>query len=53
MGRKKQDPRYNVVSVRLTDEERAAIDRIAKRDNAGNLSELLHSVLSGWLQVAS
>jgi len=40
----KENPRYNVVSLRVTDEEKAALDAVARQANR-NLSELMREAM--------
>ena len=44
MGKMKQYPRYNVLSVRLTDEEMATIESLAK-DSQANKSEYARAMI--------
>ncbi|RNC68494.1 MAG: ribbon-helix-helix protein, CopG family [Desulfuromonadales bacterium] len=44
MGRYKEDPRYNVISLRMTDEERAMLEELV-RCNGTNISDLMRAAL--------
>lgn len=46
MGRMKEKPRYNVVSMRITDEEKKALDQV-KRATRKNISDILREAM--WL----
>lgn len=45
MGNMKENPRYNVVSIRLNDEEREALQDVCKETNK-SASTLLREVMS-------
>jgi len=44
MGKYKRDPRYNVLSIRISDEEKAVMDEI-KRHTQKNISTLMREAL--------
>ena len=52
MPRTSQNPRYNVISLRVTDEQREQIQAIMEREQCQNVSDLLRGVITCWLEVA-
>lgn len=44
MGRHKESPKYNVLSIRVTDEEKALMDEI-KQNTRKNISTLLREAM--------
>ena len=44
MGKYKTDPRYNVLSIRISDEEKAVMDEIRQHTNK-NISTLMREAL--------
>ena len=52
MPRTSENPRYNVISLRVTDEEREQIEAIMVRERHQNVSDLLCGVITYWLEVA-
>lgn len=52
MGRMKENPRYNVISLRVSDEEMEALEQIVRREGKPSMSDLLRGVITGWLEVA-
>jgi len=48
MGKYKEEPRYNVVSIRLSDEEKAYLDELSRRDRitiTGLIREAMRSYI--------
>lgn len=44
MGKMKEKPRYNIVSMRLTDEEREALDQVTLR-NRKSISAVMREAM--------
>lgn len=49
MGAKKKKPRYNVVSLRISNDEKQELDKVAKLSNR-NISEVMREAV-GLIQV--
>lgn len=47
MGKYKKNPKYNVVSIRVTDEEKAIMDEL-KRNGHKNMSMLLREAMNQY-----
>jgi len=47
MGKYKKDPKYNVLSIRITDEEKAFMDAM-KRSTRKNISTLLREAMQQY-----
>lgn len=47
MGRLKENPRYNVVSMRLNDSERERLDEILKASGKKTVGDVLRAKLFG------
>jgi predicted transcriptional regulator len=47
MGKYKQNPKYNVISIRVTDEEKAAMDEIS-RYTSKSISVLLREAIQQY-----
>lgn len=47
MGKYKQNPKYNVLSIRVTDEEKALMDEM-KRSTRKSISMLLREALQNY-----
>jgi Ribbon-helix-helix protein, copG family len=45
MGKYKQNPKYNVVSIRVTDEEKALLEEMTRRDRT-NITNLMREAIS-------
>jgi Ribbon-helix-helix protein, copG family len=45
MGKYKENPKYNVVSIRVTDEEKALLVEMTRRDRT-NISDLMREAIS-------
>ena len=48
MCHRKEHPRYNIISVRTSDEEAEQIDRIIRQGGAENRSEILRMALDSF-----
>lgn len=51
MARPSKNPKYNVISLRVTDDERAHIEEIMRREGTISVPDLLRGVITGWLEV--
>ena len=47
MGTMKENPRYNVVSLRLSDEEKAALDKVT-RQTRKSISSIMREALKQY-----
>ncbi|NVO00546.1 MAG: CopG family transcriptional regulator [Geobacteraceae bacterium] len=47
MGRYKQNPRYNVVSIRISDEEKALLDKLRKVDRS-SITALIRKAITNY-----
>ena len=47
MGKYKQHPRYNVVSIRVSDDEKALLDEITRRDHS-SMTDLMRKAISSY-----
>ena len=47
MGTMKENPRYNVVSLRLSDEEKAALDKVT-RQTRKSISSIMREALEQY-----
>jgi len=47
MGKYKEHPKYNVVSIRVSDEEKALLDEISKRDRS-SITELMRKAIKSY-----
>jgi len=47
MGKYKQHPRYNVVSIRVSDEEKALLDEMRRRDRI-SITDLMRKALTSY-----
>ncbi len=45
MGKYKENPRYNVVSIRVSDEEKALLKEMSKRDQ-GSITDLMRKAIT-------
>jgi hypothetical protein len=45
MGKYKENPRYNVVSIRVSDEEKALLKEMSKRDH-GSITDLMRKAIT-------
>ncbi|HZV80685.1 MAG TPA: ribbon-helix-helix protein, CopG family [Geobacteraceae bacterium] len=48
MGKYKEQPRYNVVSIRVSDEEKALLDELTRRDRT-NISDLMREAIRAYI----
>jgi len=48
MGKYKDQPKYNVVSIRVSDEEKAFFDEMIKRDRT-NISDLMREAIRAYI----
>jgi len=48
MGKYKKDPKYNVLSIRITDEEKAFMDAM-KQSTRKSISMLLREAMRGYI----
>ena len=47
MGKYKEHPKYNVVSIRISDEEKAILDEISRR-NRTTLTDLMRAAITTY-----
>lgn len=47
MGKYKENPRYNVVSIRVSDEEKALLNEMSKRDQ-GSITDLMRKAITSY-----
>lgn len=47
MGKYKQHPKYNVVSIRVSDEEKALLDEMRRRDRS-SITELIRKAITNY-----
>ncbi len=47
MGKYKENPKYNVISIRVTDEEKATIDKISRYTNK-TVSRLMRDAIRNY-----
>jgi len=48
MGKYKEQPRYNVVSIRVSDEEKAFLDELTRRDRT-NITNLMREAIRNYI----
>lgn len=48
MGKYKEHPKYNVVSIRVSDEEKALLDAITRRDRT-NITNLMREAIRSYI----
>ena len=48
MGKYKENPKYNVVSIRVSDEEKAFLDEISKRERS-SITELMREAIRSYV----
>lgn len=48
MAKYKKHPRYNVVSIRVSDEEKALLDELSRRDHT-NITTLMRQAIKNYL----
>lgn len=48
MGKCKEHPRYNVVSIRVSDEEKALLDEMTRRDRT-NITNLMRAAIRNYI----
>ena len=48
MGKYKEEPRYNVVSIRLSDEEKAFLDELSRRDRT-TITGLMREAMRSYI----
>lgn len=48
MGKQKEHPRYNVVSIRVSDDEKAFLDELTRRDRT-TVTNLMREAIRGYL----
>jgi len=48
MGKYKEQPKYNVVSIRVSDEEKAFFDEMIKRDRT-NITTLMREAIRSYI----
>ena len=47
MGKYKQHPKYNVVSIRVSDEEKALLDEMTRRDQS-SITDLMRKAITNY-----
>lgn len=47
MGKYKQHPKYNVVSIRVSDEEKALLDEMSQRDRS-SITDLIRKAITSY-----
>jgi len=47
MGKYKENPKYNVVSIRVSDEEKALLDEMSRRDHS-SLTDLMRKAIISY-----
>lgn len=47
MGKYKQNPRYNVLSIRVSDEEKALLDEMRQRDRS-SITDLIRKAITSY-----
>jgi len=52
MAKHKEHPRYNVVSIRVSDEEKALLDEMTRRDRT-NITNLMREAIRRYLPILS
>jgi predicted transcriptional regulator len=48
MGKYKEHPKYNVVSIRVSDEEKALLDEMTRRDRT-NITNLMREAIRSYI----
>jgi len=48
MGKYKEDPKYNVVSIRVSDEEKAYLDELTRRDRT-TITNLMREAMRSYI----
>jgi len=48
MGKYKEHPRYNVVSIRVSDDEKAFLDELSRRDRT-NITNLMREAIRSYI----
>ena len=48
MAKYKEHPKYNVVSIRVSDEEKALLDEVTRRDHT-NITTLMRQAIRNYL----
>ena len=48
MAKYKEHPKYNVVSIRVSDEEKALLDEVTRRDHT-NITTLMRQAIRSYL----
>ena len=48
MGKYKEQPKYNVVSIRVSDEEKAFLDELTRRDRT-NITNLMREAIRNYI----
>jgi len=48
MGKYKEDPKYNVVSIRVSDEEKAYLDELTRRDRT-TITKLMREAMRSYI----
>jgi predicted transcriptional regulator len=48
MAKYKEHPRYNVVSIRVSDEEKALLDEVTRRDHT-NITTLMRQAIRNYI----
>jgi len=48
MGKYKEQPRYNVLSIRVSDEEKAVLDELTRRDHI-SISNLMREAIRSYI----
>jgi len=48
MGKCKEQPRYNVLSIRVSDEEKAVLDELTRRDHI-SISKLMREAIRSYV----
>ncbi len=47
MGKFKEDPRYNVISIRVSDQEKAYLDELSRRDKT-TITNLMRDAMHNY-----
>ncbi len=48
MGKYKEEPKYNVVSIRVSDEEKAYLDELTRRDRT-TITKLMREAMRSYI----
>lgn len=48
MGKYKESPKYNVLSIRVSDDEKAFLDEVTRRDHT-NITNLMREAIRGYI----